>query len=120
MGKETQAPYKFPKLVSGTTMKSVQFVVTQNGSAPTTNLDDVEAIFYKDGARTLSLTVGSGITIDDASTWTITVGPVDSATTTGLEPGDHSGMLRTTDVDGNVSEYLFLTLPVLPTAPPAP
>lgn len=119
MAKETQAPYKFPKLVSGTTMKSVQFVIKGTRDAPAGVLDTVEAIFYKDGVRTLVLTVGDGITINDASTWDITVGPVNDTMTANLESGDHQGALHTVDGDGNSAEYLFLTLPVLQTAPPA-
>ena len=118
MAKETQAPYKFPKLVSGTTMKSVQFVLKGTRDVPAGNLSSVSAIFYKDGVRTLVLTVGDGITINSASTWKITVGPVPSSDTVGLEPGEHSGALRTVSSDGtDTKEYLFLTLPVLPTAP---
>jgi hypothetical protein len=118
IGKETQAPFRFSALVSGTTMKSVQFVITANGIAPTYSLSSATVVFYKDGARTLTLTVGNGITINNAATWTFTVGPI-AASRTSLAVGDHSGSFKTTDANGGVQEYLFLTLPVLPTAPPA-
>lgn len=120
MGKESQAPYRFPPLVSGATLKSVQFTITKS-AGNTNNLDDASIIFYKDGVRTLSLTVGSGITIDDAEAWIITAGPVAPALTSLLEAGNHSGELVTVedDADSTTEKYLFLTLPVLPTAPAA-
>jgi hypothetical protein len=120
IGKETQAPFKFPPLVSGATLKSTQFTITKSGGN-INNLADASVIFYKDGMRTLVLTVGSGITIDNAATWTITVGPVAPDLTSLLEAGLHSGELVTIEDDAaaTTEKYLFLTLPVLPTAPPA-
>lgn len=114
MSATPQAVYNFPDLVSGTTLKSRQFSVTVNDNPPTNPLSAVSIKFAKDGATTLTLSNGSGVTITDAANWEFTVGPV-AAGSTGLAAGIHKYDCKLTDSAGVVTKWIHGVMRVLET-----
>ena len=90
--------------ITGNTWNGITLVLTSDG---TTFDDDVASVKFtvldSAGAESLALTDGSGITINDASTWDITVDEITPLTLTG---GVYSYAMEITDAGGVVRTWL--------------
>ena len=105
----TQGVFIWPDHVTGTTLKARPFQVQINDANPAATLSAVSVVFAKDGATTLTPTV----TINNATTWTFTVGPV-AAATMAIAEGVHEYDIETTDSAGVVRKYVRGTITILP------
>ena len=89
---------------NGSTWQGFQTTFTSDG---TTFDDDVASVAFtvldSDGASVLALTDGSGITINDAATWDITV---DAITPLTVAAGVYSYTLQISDAGGIIRDWL--------------
>jgi len=98
--------YCLPSILTGDTFPGLTVdSITINGAAPTSALASVRMDFRTAPAATsadLSLSNGSGITIDDAANYGFTVDAFDVA----LDPALYYFDIETTDADGTIRTYL--------------
>ena len=98
--------YTIPSAVTGDTFAGIpELSIKVNGAAPTASLASVKMQFKTEATAStaaLELTSASGITINDASNWNITIDPF----TINLSADNYVYDIEFTDANGDVRTYV--------------
>ena len=103
-----QGVLNLPDQVARTTFHAITASVTVGDAVPDFPLESASLVFRKDGEETLEIPV----TINIASSWDITIGPV-AAEDMDMETGIHTYDLLTVDSAGNKEKYVGGTMKIL-------
>lgn len=107
------APYAtvtLPAIVQGDTWDGFSVVMSSDGTSLDEPLAGASLVFYDgDGTAVLTLTEASGITINDAAAWDVTV---DAITPFALTYGTYSLSLKLTNDEGRIKTWLKYSLSV--------